>query len=303
MGKAVASSRSLRARAGFLSQGGGFDQAGVEGGLPHRPQAEIGLFAQFLLGGGPLFDLLVLLVQFVGGLLDGLFLRGNLVRLPQRDQTLLLGRALLPQGVVILPGERAESDRRHDQDRRQECGHARSAPDPERESFDPTERTSDNRLLGQPALQVGRQVVRGAVTLSRRLVQALQADRLQVARHQGVQIARRVGLTLHHLDQRLEGVGRAKGWATYDQFVEDGAQPVNVGGNGQILSTGRLLRGHVTGRSHQAGLSLVCALYAASQAEVGEVGLAVFIENDVRRLEIAVQESPLMGVVDRSRGL
>ncbi len=35
------------------------------------------------------------------------------------------------------------------------------------------------------------------------------------------------------------------------------------------------------------------------QAEVGHVGVALAIQKDIRGLQVAVQDSPLMGVVDR----
>ena len=45
---------------------------------------------------------------------------------------------------------------------------------------------------------------------------------------------------------------------------------------------------------------LAVPLDPLGQAEVGDVGLALGIEQDVRRLQVAVQDAALVGVVDRA---
>ena len=84
--------------------------------------------------------------------------------------------------------------------------------------------------------------------------------------------------------------------------IENGAQPVDVGRRRDRAATAqRLLRGHVGGRSHdRAGLGQLDALVKPlGQAEVRDVRLALLVQQDVGRLEVAVQDSPLVGVLDR----
>ena len=69
------------------------------------------------------------------------------------------------------------------------------------------------------------------------------------------------------------------------------------------LHARRLLRRHV-GRSPHDGARLrqvAVALDPPGQAEVGHVRLAALVDQDVRRLQVAVEDPALMGVVHRLR--
>ena len=62
-----------------------------------------------------------------------------------------------------------------------------------------------------------------------------------------------------------------------------------------------LLRRHVAGRAHdltRAGQTAV-ALELLRQPEVGDPRVAVLVEQDVARLEVAVNHAALVGIVDR----
>src|SRR5205814_1115822 len=85
-----------------------------------------------------------------------------------------------------------------------------------------------------------------------------------------------------------------------EQFVEDRAQPVHVGRGGQVLQGGRLLGGEVAGRADDGpGLRVGGVTFEVlGQPEVGDVRLAVRVQEDVARLEVAVEHAALVGVVD-----
>ena len=78
--------------------------------------------------------------------------------------------------------------------------------------------------------------------------------------------------------------------------LEDGPEAVDVGGRGQHALALGLLGRHVAGRADDGprlGHRRV-ALDALGQAEVGDVRLAVGVQEDVARLEVAVQDAVLV---------
>ena len=85
------------------------------------------------------------------------------------------------------------------------------------------------------------------------------------------------------------------------QSVEDRAQAIDIRRRGErSLIPAYLLGRHVGRRSH--GIAGVCqaalGLDLAGQAKVGDVWLAAFVQQDVCRFQIAVQDSTLVGVMD-----
>jgi hypothetical protein len=108
-------------------------------------------------------------------------------------------------------------------------------------------------------------------------LQALQADRLQIARHVGLQLAWRDWLALAHLRQRIENRGAAERRPAGQHFVEDGAQRVHVGeGTDRRPVAAGLLRGHVTGGAEDGPRVRVprFLIETLGQSEVGNFGRA-----------------------------
>ena len=135
----------------------------------------------------------------------------------------------------------------------------------------------------------------------RLLLQAFQADHLQVARDLAVEPRGRLGRSSRGPLAGCRQRCRPRTAPARQQGVEDGAQAVDVGRRRDRAATAqRLLRGHVGGRPHdRAGLGQLDALLEPlGQAEVGDVRLALLVQQDVRRLEVAVQDAPLVGVLD-----
>lgn len=106
---------------------------------------------------------------------------------------------------------------------------------------------------------------------------------------------------MERVGQRIGLVGRSGD----EEFVEDGPEGVDVGGGteGPARLDG-LFRGHVVGRAEDLagqGQRRVVAAQKAAEAEVGDLRPDSFIRNrnqDVGRLQIAVEDVPAVGVVD-----
>src|SRR5438094_374499 len=79
------------------------------------------------------------------------------------------------------------------------------------------------------------------------------------------------------------------------ELVEDDAQTVDVRGRRQRFA-GDLLGAHVRGRAGRgAGTGQRHVAVAAGQAEVHHLGPAALVQQDVRRLEVAVQHAAAVG--------
>ena len=110
---------------------------------------------------------------------------------------------------------------------------------------------------------------------------------------------RRVGILFHHPPDRVADGIAAMGWAPRQQRIQHRTQAVHVHLGGQSFCPRRLLRRHVAGGPRnptKAGLAPLAE--GARQPEVIDVGLPLEVEQDVRGLQIAVEDAPLVGVVD-----
>ena len=149
----------------------------------------------------------------------------------------------------------------------------------------------------RPAPRPRRSAARGS--FSRHFRQIVSRSRST----RGIEPARRGRLLLQHLQQRVQRRLAAERRPAGQQLVEDRPQAVDVGGGGQRpFRAGGLLGGHVAGRADdgaRAASGSLSPLDALGQAEVGDVRLALGVEQDVGRLEVAVQDAALVGVVDR----
>ncbi len=216
-------------------------------------------------------------------------------------QVALGGAARLVQAVVV-PDAAAQQQGGGQRADQHQGGGGGPAARPLGQPRQPADGAGVDRLPVQEALQVVGQGLGAGVAAGRVLLEALQADRLQV--RAGVRVeqggADRLGLA--HQDERLDGVLAAERRAARQQVVEDGAQAVHVGGGGQAPVGQRLLGRHVAGRAedHATLRQGGAPLDALGQAEVGDVGLAPLVEEDVGRLEVAVQDAALVRVVHRA---
>ena len=103
------------------------------------------------------------------------------------------------------------------------------------------------------------------------------------------------------VDDLADGLHRrlALEWRTAgEHLVKDRTQGVDVGRRTDVPALpARLLGGHVAGRAHDlAGLGVaVVRVDPLGQAEVGDLGRAVRGEQDVGRLQVAVDDAGLVG--------
>src|SRR5262249_14304228 len=126
------------------------------------------------------------------------------------------------------------------------------------------------------------------------------------ARDGGIEPGGRLGRGVAHRVEGLDHAVAAEGGPAGQQGVEDGAQPVDVAGGGDRPAVaGRLLGRHVgRGAEDRPRLGeLDVGLDLLGQAEVGDVRVPLVVDQDVGRLEVAVQDAAGVGVGDRLGGL
>ncbi len=197
--------------------------------------------------------------------------------------------------------------------------HARAVPgqpaeEPARRGLAP----GADRLVGHPALDVlGQRPGRG-VPRPRLRRHRPEADRLQRRVDRRVDQAGPREFAPLYLAQDLADVVSLDRWPAGQQAVERGAQAVDVRPRAEVLQVAaRLLGAHVGRRAQgaagqglraaaggagherplaRAGLGLAGGL---GQAPVDDQRLAVLADDDVARLQVAVQDAPAVGVVDR----
>ncbi len=107
----------------------------------------------------------------------------------------------------------------------------------------------------------------------------------------------------------FQGVHRRrplKGGPAGQALVEDRSQGINVGSRTDaLLVAGRLLRGHVgRGAQDRAGRCQLAILFQTpGHTKVGDLGSACLGQQHVGRLEVAVDDAVLVGVVNSGSDL
>ena len=174
------------------------------------------------------------------------------------------------------------------------------------EPFDGTRhnrcRSRRDRLAGQPPRQVLGESIGTGVAPARVLLEALQADDFQIPRHSRVELPRWLRRPLPHLVHRLQERWSHRTAPAGQQGVEDRSQPVDVGRGRQCAAFARSLLGrHVGGRADDRPRvrQLAVPLDSLGQAEVGDMRLTIGIDQDIRRLQVAMEDASLVSVVDR----
>ncbi len=180
-------------------------------------------------------------------------------------------------------------------------GQCRLAPGPLGDRLDDAGGTHADRLAGRPASQVIRQHGGRGVAIGRVLLQAFQADQFEVARNLGIPLRWRFRRPGPHGVERIDHALAAKRGLAGHQRVEDRAQAINVRRQGdRPTATRRLLGAHVGRRAQDraAGRQLVVGLDQLGQAEVGDVGVPVSVDQDIGRLQVAVEDSAHVSVLN-----
>lgn len=183
-------------------------------------------------------------------------------------------------------------------------------------AFHPTCEPRFDRFMPLPAFQVLGQCFGGGIAPGRNFLQALEANDLEIGwgRRKGKLLRRenrcflgaaanaRKGIRLgfQNPTEKLEdGIGRER-TASGEEFVEDDAETPDIAGDGQLTLTGDAFGGQILGRAGQdrgAGEAAFPVL-KAGEAEVGNVGLPLRVEEQVGGLQVAVQDSMLVRAMD-----
>ncbi len=153
--------------------------------------------------------------------------------------------------VLLIPDRRCSGTGDHQH-------HCSSQPRPRRiplapapRPFHAAHRPGPDRLPALEAPQILRQCRRRRITLAWLFLEALQANRLQVARRLGLQPAHRDRILGQHLRQCVEYVRRLERRTPGQAFVEDRAESINVRCRTDLFALAAGLLGRHVGRAAQ----------------------------------------------------
>jgi len=152
---------------------------------------------------------------------------------------------------------------------------------------------------GQEVPQVVGQVLRRRVPVRGALRQRLEANPFQFLRHGVVPLAWRARLVRGDLLQQLLPGVRVKGSPAREQLVEDDAQAEHVGAAVHAVALAAGLLGAHVGRRAGVARAVAHVLLAQGQPEVGDEGPVGAVEQDVARLDVAVDHALLVRVLQR----
>ncbi len=218
-----------------------------------------------------------------------------------------------PGGVALGPlplpelgdGMRAQSDPRQDRPDQQGDGHEaggrRPSPGPLQPPLPEGGPPGPDRPVREVAIQVVRQRLSAGIATMGRLGQALQADRLQVARDLELELRWRHRLLLEDLDDGLHRRRPFERRPAGEHLVEDRSQGIDVGRGAHVLGLPSGLLGRdVAGRAQDlSGFGGSVLLQVFGQAEIRDLESTVPGEKDIRWLEVAMHDASLMRSVYR----
>ncbi len=149
----------------------------------------------------------------------------------------------------------------------------------------------DRPVVEEPPQVLG-QLGGGGVAPRRLAGHRLEHDRLQVARDPRVDLPRPGRVLVQHLVDQHGPIGVGERRPAGGQLVEGDPQPVDVGP--RVAPAREPLRRHVAQRPQQvAGVGQRLGVgRVVRQAEVGDPDGAPLVEQDVRRLDVAVDDRP-----------
>ncbi len=291
--------------------------------VEQHAQHSLGLERVAVLGEGPFHERLGFLARLLLLLsCKGLGLRGRDRLVPRADRRPLVrlrdfaSLCFIPDRLGELSVERLQrrdkarqsdhDSERHDHDRSGQDGDSWVSLTPSPEPLGSAHRPRDDRLAVEEPPQVLSHCGGVREALDRVFLKGLQADRLQVSRQLGLEPRRRHWLLLSHEFQSLEYVCPLERRPADQHFVENRAQRVLVAQRADRadLPPGLLGR-HVRRAAHdRPGARLVrVALHLLGQAEVGDLGLAVERQENVRRLQVPVDDAPRVRLRHRATEL
>jgi hypothetical protein len=153
-------------------------------------------------------------------------------------------------------------------------------------------RSGADRFAGQKRPRSSLSSGRRRVAARRLLGEALEAQRLEIARDVAVQQARGRRIDLPDLSDGVDGAVGPERRAAGEQLVQDRAQPVDVAAR-VGLASGGLFGRHVAGRSHRAAARGQGSVdrHPVGETEVGDARAIRLVDQDVPGLEVAVHDA------------
>ena len=130
------------------------------------------------------------------------------------------------------------------------------------------------------------------------LLHALQDDGLKGRIDVRIDLAGRNRLLLHLLDSDRDCVIAVEGDTSCCCLVHDDAEGIEVGGGPELLAL-RLLGRDIVGRSQNRVVGREMAVLGAGDAEVHDLDVAIRLDHDVLRLDVAVDDVVLVGDGER----
>ncbi len=220
---------------------------------------------------------------------------------PARPAEVLLGLDAHPVGAEPQDGRRGEAAGQDEEQGRDQPRHHRVAAAPSPGPLRPMDPPRQDRLARPISPQVLRQCGGVGIPPRRLLLEALQADRLDVARQARDQP--RGGDRLDRLDllERLQQRGGLERRPAGQQLVQDRAQRIHVRGRSDVPGVAPGLLGrHVAGRAqHRIGLRQPrLDVQRLGQPEVGDLGRAVDLHQDIAGLQVAMDDAQLVRLAD-----
>ena len=211
----------------------------------------------------------------------------------------------LPHDLSALPGDKRRADRQadHDHDEQQngECDQWSMAPRPFRHMFHQCRPLGFDRLVLQESPQVGGQFNRAGVSTARLLRGGLQDDGLQVRSYRVIDPSGWAWIVLGDAAKQRLSIGSVERRTQRQQFIQRHAERVNVGA---LIDTKRLaqclLGTHIAEGSQQVtGHRQIRAALQSGQPEIRHPQPAAMVQQQVGRLDVAVNDAQLVGVLQR----
>ena len=161
--------------------------------------------------------------------------------------------------------------------------------------------TGADRFAAAKMFEIFGEFVGAGVTVAGVFFEAFEADRLQVAVNGRVDRPRFRRRRLAHLLHDRQGMTPLEGQAAGELLKQNGAEREQIGGDAQLRFATRLLGGHVRRRADRIARlgEGHGAIERPGDAKIGDKRFPGIVHENVVRLQVAVQDPALMGVMHR----